>query len=84
MVYGRRSHNTEHTRMLTGGRRGGGVLSVERSGSGSHWEERRRSSVLSGMRGKATADSWARRENSETVAIKAARAHDKNGRRKSV
>ena len=60
--------NTEHTRVLTGWKRGGGVLSGERSGGGSHWEEWRGDSVLSGMRGKATAVSRAGRENSETVA----------------
>ena len=63
--------NTEHTRVLTGGKRGGGVLSCERSGGGSHWEEWRGGSVLSGMRGKAwkaTAVSRAGREKPETVA----------------
>ena len=54
--------------MLTGWRRGGGVLSGERSGDGSDREEWRGGSVLSGMRGKATVDSRAGRENSETVA----------------
>ena len=37
-------------------------------GTGSHWEEWRGGSVLSGMRGKATAVSRAGRENPETVA----------------
>ena len=56
--------NTEHTRVLTGGKRGGGVLSGERSGGGNQSLGR----VLSGMRGKATAVSRAWRENPETVA----------------
>ena len=51
---------TQNTRMLSGERRGSGILSGERSSG---------SSVLSGTytRGKATAVSRAGRENSETV-----------------
>ena len=48
--------NTEHTHMLSGGRRGGGVFSGERSGGGSHWREWRGSSMLSGSREKVTAE----------------------------
>ena len=72
-VYGRLSHknygaNTEHTRVLSDEGRGGSVLSGKRSGGSSHWGEWRGSGVLSGTRGKATAVSRARRENSKTVA----------------
>ena len=55
--------------MLSGEGRGGGILSGERSGGGSHWREWRGGSVLSGTRGKVTAVSQAGSENSETVAI---------------
>ena len=48
-------------------RKGVAAYSGESSGSGSHWEERRGGSVLSGTR-KATAVSRAGNENSETVA----------------
>ena len=66
---GGQTANTEHTRVLCGGRRGGGVLYGETSGGGSHWGEWRGGSVLSGTRGKATAVSRAGCENSETVAL---------------
>ena len=66
---------TQNTRMVSGGRRGGGVLAGERKGSGSHSGEWRGSSVLSGAREKATAVTctWAapgqsQRENTGTVA----------------
>ena len=58
---------TLNTHVPTGGRRGGGVLSGEWSGGGSHWGEWSGGSMLSGMRGKASADSRAGRENSEPV-----------------
>ena len=48
--YGRRSHKmkqTQNTRVVSGGRRGGSVLAGERKGSGSHSGEWRVSGVLS-------------------------------------
>ena len=70
-VYDRRSHKmtqTQNTRVLSGERRGGGgKLCGESSGGGSHWREWK-GGVLSGMRAKAMAVSWAGKENSETVA----------------
>ena len=63
----KQTQNTR-VRVLSGGRRGGGVLSGEMTGGGSHWGEWRGGSMLSGTRGKATAVSRARSENSETVA----------------
>ena len=64
---------TQNTRVVSGRRRGGGVLAGERKGSGSHSGEWRRSGVLSGAREKATAITctWAapgQRENTGTVA----------------
>ena len=46
---------TQNTRVVSGGRRGGGVLAGERKGSGSHSGEWRGSGVFSGAREKATA-----------------------------
>ena len=46
---------TQNTRVVSGGRRGGGVLAGERKGSGSYSGEWRGSGVLSGARDKATA-----------------------------
>ena len=60
--------NTEQARVLSGEKRGDGVLSGWRKGAGSYSGECRGSSVLTGMRGKATAVTWTGRENSETVA----------------
>ena len=60
--------NTEYTHVLSGEGRGGGILSGERCGSGSHWGEWRGGSVHSGTRGKVTAVSRAGRENSKTDA----------------
>ena len=56
---------TEYTRVrvLSGGRRGGGVFSGETGSGGSHWGEWRGGSVLSGTRGKATAVSRAGSES---------------------
>ena len=66
---------TQNTRMVSGGRRGGGVLAGERKGSGSHSGEWRGSGVLSGAREKAMevtcTCTWAaqgQRENTGTVA----------------
>ena len=56
-VHGRRSHKmkqTQNTRVISGGRRGGSVLAGERKGSGSHSGEWRGSGVLSCAREKAT------------------------------
>ena len=54
---------TQNTRVVSGGRRGGGVLAGERKGSGSHSGEWRGSGVLSGAREKAMAVTciWATR-----------------------
>ena len=62
---------TQNTRVVSGGRRGGGVLAGERKGSGSLSREWRGSGVLSGAREKATAVTctWAapgQRENTGT------------------
>ena len=46
--------NTEHTRVVSGWRSGGGVFADARKGSGSHSRECRVGRVLSGARGKAT------------------------------
>ena len=61
MVYGRQSHqnykaNTEHTRVISDERqllflRGGGILSGERKGGGSHSGGWRGGGVLPGARG---------------------------------
>ena len=45
---------TQNTRVVSGGRSGGGVLAGERKGSGSHSGEWKGSGVLSGAREKAT------------------------------
>ena len=45
---------TQNTRVVSGGRRGGSVLAGEREGSGSHSREWRGSGVLTGAREKAT------------------------------
>ena len=66
--------NAEHTRVLSGEKKSGAVLSGERSGGGSHWGEWRGDSVLPGTRGKAIAVSRAGRGNSETVAKRYAEA----------
>ena len=61
----------QNTRVVSGRRRGGGVLAGERKGSGSHSGEWRGSGMLSGVRGKTTAVTctWAGTEiNSETIA----------------
>ena len=54
---------TQNPRVVSGGRRGGGVLAGERKGSSSHSGERRGGGVLSGAREKATAVTctWAAR-----------------------
>ena len=76
-VHGRRSHKmkqTQNTRVVSGGRRGGSILAGERKGSGSHSGEWSGSGVLSGATEKATAVTnctWAtlgQKENTETVA----------------
>ena len=75
-VYCRRSHKmkqSQNTRVVSGGRRGGSVLAGERKDSGSQSGEWRGSGVLTGTREKATAVActWAapgQRENTETVA----------------
>ena len=57
-VYCRRSHKmkqSQNTRVVSGGRRGGSVLAGERKGSGCHSGEWRGSAVLTGAREKATA-----------------------------
>ena len=64
---------TQNTRVVSGGRRGGGELASEKKGSGTHSGEWRGSGVLSGARLKATAVTctWAargQRENIGTVA----------------
>ena len=62
-LYGKRSHKmmqTKNTRVVSGGRRGGGVLTGAKKGSGSHSGERRGCGVLSGARGKATAVTYTR------------------------
>ena len=65
---------TQNTRVVSGGRRGGSVLAGERKGSGSHSREWRGSGVLTGAREKATAIACiyltapGQRENTGTVA----------------
>ena len=46
---------TQNTRVVSGGRRGGSVLAGERKGSGSHSREWRGRGVLTGAREKVTA-----------------------------
>ena len=46
---------SQNTRVVSGGRRGGSVLGGERKGSGSHSGEWRGRGVLTGAREKATA-----------------------------
>ena len=64
---------TQNTRVVSGGRRGGSILAGERKGSGSNSGEWKGRGVLSGAREKAMAVTctWAapgQRENIETVA----------------
>ena len=64
---------TQNTHVVSGGRRGGGVLAGESKGSGSHSGECRGSGVLSGAREKATAvtctwETPGQREKTGTVA----------------
>ena len=59
--------NTEHTHVLTGGR-GAAAYSLARGVAVAVTGESGGGSVLSGMRGKATANSPVGRENFETVA----------------
>ena len=64
---------TQNTRVVSGGRRGGSILAGEKKGSGSHLGEWRGRGVHSGAREKATAVicTWAtpgQRENTKTVA----------------
>ena len=70
-VYCRRSHKmkqSQNTRVVSGGRRGGSVLAGERKGSGSHSGEWRGSGVLTCAREKATevACTWAAPGQRET------------------
>ena len=63
---------SQNTRVVSGGRRGGSVLAGERKGNGSHSGEWKGSGVLTGAREKATAVActWAapgQRENTGTV-----------------
>ena len=63
---------SQNTRVVSGGRRGGSVLAGERKGSSSHSGVWRGSGVLTGAREKATgvACTWAapgQRENTGTV-----------------
>ena len=53
---------TEHTRLLSGGRKDGGVLSGEGKGGDSHSGEWRGGGVLSDATGKAKAVTQAGRE----------------------
>ena len=72
-VYGRRSHKmkqSQNTRVVSCGRRAGGVVAGERKGSGSHSGEWRGSGVLACAREKATALALGPRRterNTETV-----------------
>ena len=64
---------SQNTRVVSGGRRGGSILVGERKGRGSRSGEWRGSGVLTGARDKATAVActWAapgRRDNTGTVA----------------
>ena len=59
--------NTEHTCVLSGKRRGGGILSGEMKGGSSYLVEWRDGSMFSGVKGKATAVTRAERENSKTI-----------------
>ena len=65
---------TQSTRVVSGGRKGGSVLAGERKGSGSHSREWRGSGMLTGTREKAMAVACiyltapGKRENTGTVA----------------